>query len=780
MNDGASSSRAAPARASDPPTSTTALEKASAKPAHDAAAAGFPAVWSTVKITRQESGLVRGARTLLKVNQPEGFDCPGCAWPDPKDRHLAEFCENGAKAVAWESTTRRVSSDRMDRHSTTALATLTDHELESTGRLTEPLVKRPGDTHYRPIVWDEAFALVAEHLRGLASPDEACFYTSGRTSNEAAFLYQLLARRFGTNNMPDCSNMCHESSGTGLTAQIGIGKGTVSLEDFDEAELILVVGQNPGTNHPRMLTTLQQAKRRGARIVSVNPLRERALVSFANPQEPLGLLGVGTPIADLHLPVRIGGDIALLQGVAQRVLEKDDAAGGGVVDRAFIAEHTVGFDEWERAVRARSRAALDDETGVDPSLIDRLAELVAQSSRIIACWAMGLTQHRFAVDNIHEITNLLLLKGAIGKPGAGPCPVRGHSNVQGDRTVGITERPSAAFLDALGREFSFTPPSHHGRDVVSTIEGLERGEVKVFFSMGGNFVAAAPDTERTQRAMQKAALTVHVATKLNRTHVSPGDTSLLLPCLGRTEVDEQAGGAQFVTVENSMAVVHRSEGLLAPASAHLRSEPAIVVGVARALFGDDDVVPWASFVEDYDRVRDRIARVVPGFHDMNARVRERHGFTLPRPPRERVWSTPSGKAHFVVVEPPRIALADDQLLLMTIRSHDQYNTTVYGLDDRYRGIHQARRVILLHADDIAKRGLSAGDTVVVRSHFQGETREVSFVRVVPFEIPPRMAAMYFPEANPLVHLGSFADKSRTPASKSVVITIERQVDETRA
>jgi molybdopterin-dependent oxidoreductase alpha subunit len=746
----------------------------------EGAAAGLPAVLSSLRVTSRESGLVRGTRSLLKVNQPEGFDCPGCAWPDPQDRHVAEFCENGAKAVAWESTTKRVTTDELFRRSIRELDTLSDFELEGLGRLTEPVVKEPGDDHYRPISWDDAFVRIANEMRALASPDEACFYTSGRTSNEAAFLYQLLARRFGTNNLPDCSNMCHESSGVGLTAQIGIGKGTVSLEDFDAAELILVVGQNPGTNHPRMLTTLQQAKRRGARVVSINPLRERALVSFANPQEAMGLLGVGTAIADLHLQVRIGGDIALLLAVAHRLFAHDDAQGGGIIDRAFIAEHTLGFAEYERAVRAHDRQALDDETGVDPAQIDQLAAWYAESSSTIACWAMGLTQHRFGVDNISELTNLLLMKGNIGKPGAGPCPVRGHSNVQGDRTMGIHERPAPAFLEALEREFAFTPPLHHGHDVVATIEELEKGAVKVFVAMGGNFVAAAPDTARTRRAMANARLTVHVATKLNRTHLTPGHTSIVLPCLGRTEIDVQSGAPQFVTVENSMSIVHRSVGHLTPASPSLKSEPAIVVGIARALFGDDDTVPWARFLESYDHIRDRIARVVPGFTDMNTRVADEHGFTLPRPPRERVFSTPSGKAHFVVVAPPRLALPEGALLLMTIRSHDQYNTTVYGLDDRYRGIKQARDVILMNADDIQANGLEVDALVDVRSHFEGETREVSRVRVVAFDIPRRQAAMYFPEANPLVHLGSFADRSRTPASKSVVITVSRSMAEARA
>jgi molybdopterin-dependent oxidoreductase alpha subunit len=746
----------------------------------ESAAAGMPAVISSLRVTSRESGIVRGTRSLLKVNQPEGFDCPGCAWPDPQDRHVAEFCENGAKAVAWETTTKRVTTELLDARSIDALDGLSDFDLEGLGRLTEPMVRLPGEDHYRLISWDDAFAHIAAELRALSTPDEACFYTSGRTSNEAAFLYQLFARRYGTNNLPDCSNMCHESSGVGLTAQIGIGKGTVSLEDFDAAELILVVGQNPGTNHPRMLTTLQQAKRRGARIVSINPLRERALVSFANPQEAFGLLGVGTAIADLHLPVKIGGDIALLLALAHRLFSLDDAQGGGVIDRAFIDAYTEGFATYERAVRARERQMLDDESGVDPALIDTLAHWYAQSSSTIACWAMGLTQHRFGVDNISEITNLLLLKGNIGKPGAGPCPVRGHSNVQGDRTMGIHERPAASFIAALEREFGFKPPEHHGRDVIATIEGLESGDVKVFIAMGGNFVAAAPDTARTRAAMRRARLTVNVATKLNRTHLTPGQTSILLPCLGRTEIDVQAGGRQFVTVENSMSVVHRSEGHLPPASAALKSEPAIVVGIARQLFGDDDDIKWAGFAENYDRIRERIARVVPGFDDMNVRVRERHGFTLPRPPRERTFSTPSKKAHFVVVEPPRLTLPDGALLLMTIRSHDQYNTTVYGLDDRYRGIKQARHVILMNHDDVDAMGLEEGALVDVRSHFLGETREVTRVRVVPYDIPRRSAAMYFPEANPLVHLGSFADKSRTPASKSVVVTIARSDDEASA
>ncbi|MBZ4420135.1 FdhF/YdeP family oxidoreductase [Myxococcus sp. RHSTA-1-4] len=734
-------------------------------------AGGIPAVVSTMKHAWGEMGPVRGTRLLLQVNQKHGFDCPGCAWPDPGHRSVAEFCENGAKAVAEEGTTARVTPDFFRKWSVAELSRQTDHWLGKQGRLTHPMVLREGATHYTPISWDEAFALVAEELNALAAPDDACFYTSGRASNEAAFLYQLFVRQFGTNNLPDCSNMCHESSGTALSETIGIGKGTVTLEDFDKADAIFVIGQNPGTNHPRMLTSLQAAARRGCEIVSINPLPETGLNRFKHPQEVLRLIGPGTALNTLFLQVRINGDVALLQGLAKALLEMEDARPGTVVARAFIEEKTLGFDAWAAGIRAARWEDVVEGSGVPREQIVAGAEILARSERTIFCWAMGLTQHRNAVANIQEIVNLALLRGSIGKPGAGLCPVRGHSNVQGDRTMGIWERPKPGFLDALSREFGFEPPRHHGMDTVDTIRAMHDGRVKVFFALGGNFLSATPDTELTAEALRRTRLTAHVSTKLNRAHLVHGRRALILPCLGRTERDVQAGGAQFVTVENSMGVVSASRGAVDPASEHLLSEPAIVARLAVAVLGERSRVPWTWLVEDYDRVRELISRVIPGFEDFNRRVREPGGFYLPNGPREGRFTTESGKAHFTVHALPRLELAPGQLLMMTIRTHDQFNTTVYGLDDRYRGIRNGRRVVLLHPVDMKELGLKEGQMVDLTSHFQGETRVARRFRVVPYNIPRRCAATYFPEANVLVPVDSFAEKSRTPASKSVVITL---------
>ncbi|HSP78851.1 MAG TPA: FdhF/YdeP family oxidoreductase, partial [Myxococcaceae bacterium] len=679
-------------------------------------AGGLPAVVSAMQHAWGEMGPVRGTRTLLRVNQPHGFDCPGCAWPDPSHRTPFEFCENGAKAVAEEATTLRVTPDFFRQWSLTRLAAQTDHWLGKQGRLPHPMVLREGASHYAPLSWDEAFSLIAEELHALGSPDEACFYTSGRTSNEAAFLYQLFVRQLGTNNLPDCSNMCHESSGTGLMETIGIGKGTVTLEDFEKAELILVIGQNPGTNHPRMLTALEAAKRQGCRIVSINPLPEPGLQRFKHPQAVRGLLGTGTPLADLFLQVRINGDVALLQGLGKALLALEQQQPGSVVDRNFVEDKTLGFEAYAAHLDAVSWEDVVEQSGVPREEIETAARWLAGTQRIIWCWAMGLTQHRNAVGNIQEIVNLTLLRGSIGRPGAGVCPVRGHSNVQGDRTMGIWEKPRPAFLDALAREFHFEPPRHHGLDTVEAIRAMHEGRVKVFFAMGGNFLSATPDTERTAEALRRTRLTVHVSTKLNRAHLVTGRRALILPCLGRTERDVQAGGPQFVTVENSMGVVHASRGALAPASEHLRSEPAIVAGLAKAVLGERSQVDWAGLVEDYDRIRELISRVIPGFEDFNRRVREPGGFSLPNGPREGRFTTPSGKAHFTVHAMPRLKLEPGQLLMMTIRTHDQYNTTVYGLDDRYRGIRGGRRVVLLNAEDMREQGLTAGQAVDLTSH----------------------------------------------------------------
>jgi molybdopterin-dependent oxidoreductase alpha subunit len=735
-------------------------------------AGGIPAVWVATKHVAREMGLVRGTRTLLRLNQKDGFDCPGCAWPDPDgERSHAEFCENGAKAVAEEATTRRVTPDFFREWSVADLSRKSDYWLGKQGRITQPVVLRRGATHYEPVEWDEAFKLIAEELNALASPDEAAFYTSGRTSNEAAFLYQLFVRQFGTNNLPDCSNMCHESSGRALTETIGVGKGTVTLEDFQLAEAIFVIGQNPGTNHPRMLTSLQSAKRRGCRVVHINPLPEAGLNRFKHPQHPLDLLGGGTQLADLFLQVRVNGDVPLLKGIMKEVLEAEELRPGDVLDWKFIHERTHGFEEFARALRATNWAELVEQSGVAREEMREAARVFIESKRTIVCWAMGLTQHKNAVANIQEIVNLLLLRGQIGMPGAGACPVRGHSNVQGDRTMGIWERPADTFLDSLAREFDFEPPRRHGLDTVETIKAMHERRVKLFFAVGGNFLSATPDTEFTAEALRRCRLTAHVSTKLNRAHLVTGEQALILPCLGRTERDARKGGEQFVSVENSMGVVHSSRGSLEPASPHLLSEPAIVARLARATLGSRTRVEWEWLVEDYDRVRELIERVIPGFDDYNRRVRASGGFYLPNLARKGVFKTSTDRANFTVHELPRNELGPGQFLMMTVRSHDQFNTTIYGLDDRYRGVHGERRVVFLNPEDVREHGLSAGQVVDLLSHFDGEERTARRFIVVPYPIPRRCAATYFPETNVLVPIRSVADKSNTPASKSVVISV---------
>jgi len=730
-------------------------------------AVGLPAVMSSMVHAATVSGVIRGLRTFSVLNQKGGVDCPSCAWPDPdEDRSTFEFCENGAKAVAWEADSRRVGREFFAKHSIDDLARESDYWHGQQGRLTEPLVLRPGSKHYVPITWDEAFRLVADELQALSSPDEAAFYTSGRASNEAAFLYQLFGRQFGTNNFPDCSNMCHESSGSALVPTLGIGKGTVKLDDFEKAQLILILGQNPGTNHPRMLTALQKAKRAGARIIAVNPLREAGLLAFKNPQEVRGILGFATTLADDYLRVRIGGDQALLKGAMKAILAKD-----GAIDRTFIAEKTDGFEELQASLANVSWDAIVEQSGLTRDEIERFADAVAGSERIIACWAMGLTQHKHSVPMIQDLVNVLLLRGSIGKPGAGVCPVRGHSNVQGDRTMGIWELPPAWFLDALDKEFHFTSPRHHGLDTVAAIKGMHAGQVKVFFALGGNFLSATPDTVYTAAALQKTRLTAHVAIKLNRSHLVTGRTALLLPCLGRTERDEQADGVQFVTTENSMGVVQMSKGTLTPASPQLLSEPAIVARLARAVLGARSNVPWDDLAANYDRIRERIERVIPGFDDYNRRVREPGGFYLPNQPREGTFPTATGKARFTASPLAELKLEPGQLVMMTVRSHDQFNTTIYGLDDRYRGIKHERRVVLMNRADIAAAGLIPGDIADLTSHFRGELRVAHRFIVVEYDIPRGCCATYFPETNVLVPIDSTADVSGTPTSKWVVITV---------
>jgi molybdopterin-dependent oxidoreductase alpha subunit len=763
----------APAPSGEP--SPAAIDQAPLAPAlrepYTGAAAGPAGVYSALAYAVRTAGAARSVKSLLALNQKRGFDCPSCAWPDPEHRALAEFCENGARAVAHEADARRADQAFFKAHKAAELAAQSDHWLEQQGRLTTPLILRPGAFHFAPIGYDEAFDLIAEELRALASPDEAAFYTSGRTSNEAAFLYQLFARAFGTNNLPDCSNMCHESSGKGLEPTLGIGKGTVTLADFDKADLILIAGQNPGTNHPRMLTTLLDAAKRGATVVSINPLRERGLESFAHPQRPLGMLGVGAPIATRWVRVRIGGDVALLKGVMKELIALERERFGGVIDRAFIAEHTLGFEDFTASLAEAPWDAIEVESGVPRAQMRELAELYAASERTIACWAMGLTQHKHGVANVRELVNLLLLRGNVGREGAGPCPVRGHSNVQGDRTVGIYEAPSEAFLARLDEATGIRSPRAHGLDVVGTIAAMEAGKIKVFFAMGGNFVAATPDTDRTSRALGNARLAVHVATKLNRTHLTRAGCSIVLPCLARSEEDARAGAPRFVTVENSMGIVHPSRGSLRPASPELKSEPEIVAAVAARVVGDLPRARWSWLAEDYDRIRDLIEASIAGFERYNERVRAPGGFYLPNGPRERRWSTKSGKAHFTAQELPHLPLGEGQLVMMTIRSHDQFNTTVYALDDRYRGVYGERRVVFMHPEDMAERSLTEGQKVDITSHFRGETREVRGFVGVPYDIPRRCVATYFPEANPLVPLEHHADESKTPASKSVIVTV---------
>lgn len=743
------------------------------------AAAGLTAVAKTAAHMLGATGPARAVRLLLQVNQKDGFDCQSCAWPSPDgDRHVAEFCENGAKAVADEATDRRVTPDFFRQHGVAELAARSDYWLGQQGRLTHPMVLRPGATHYAPIGWDDAFQLIAAELRALPSPDAASFYTSGRTSNEAAFLYQAFVRAYGTNNLPDCSNLCHESSGAALGTTIGIGKGCVTLADFEQADAIFVVGQNPGTNHPRMLASLQAAKRRGCRIVAINPLPEPGTIRFKNPQElknplraPGVLFGHGTALADLWLPVRIGGDMAVFQGLIKELMLEEERRPGTVFDHAFIADHTTGCDALLAHLREVAWDDITARSGLTREQLRAAAEVALGAPRIIVCWAMGLTQHRHAVATIQEIVNFLLLRGNIGRPGAGPCPVRGHSNVQGDRTMGIWERPPADFLDRLAGELGFAPPRHHGLDVVDTIKALHAGRVGVLFALGGNFLSATPDTAFTAAALRRARLTAHVSTKLNRSHLVTGRTALILPCLGRTECDRQAAGEQFVTVEDSMGVINPSRGRLAPASEHLRSEPAIVAGLAAAVLGPKAPVDWLALAADYDRIREHIARVVPGFEDFNRRIRQ-GPFYLPNAPRDRrEFRTPSGRAVFTVHPLPPDELPAGQFLMMTIRTHDQFNTTIYGLDDRYRGVFNGRRVVFLNPADIAELGLVAGQLVDLTSHFRGEARTAPSFMVAPYDIPRRCAATYFPEANVLVPIDSVAEVSNTPASKSVPITL---------
>ena len=755
--------------------------------APDRVAAGMRALAESLKFTARETGFARAISDWLKINKKDGFDCQSCAWPNPdRDRHVFEFCENGVKALTSEATKKQIGPEFFREHSIADLQEQTDHWLELQGRLVHPMVKREGASHYQPIDWNDAFELMARELNALPTPNAAAFYTSGRTSNEAAFLYQLFARQFGTNNLPDCSNMCHESSGVALKESIGIGKGCVWLEDFEWTDAIFIIGQNPGTNHPRMLTTLERAKKSGATIVAINPIRETGLISVVNPnpqeyRNPLKfaakmLLNRGTPLADLWLPVRINGDMAAMRGIMKEMLEEEDRRPGAALDRQFIDQYTTGFEEFAAHVCATPWDQILEISALTREQIRTAAEIAMRAKRIICCWAMGLTQHKNAVATIQEVMNFLLLGGNIGKRGAGPCPVRGHSNVQGDRTMGIWERMTDAFREKLSREFQFSPPRGHGTNTVETIKQMHEGKIQFFFAMGGNFLAAPPDTEYTAKALHKCRVTAHVSTKLNRAHLITGEIALILPCLGRSEIDRQESGEQFVTVEDSMGIINPSRGHAEPASQHLLSEPAIVAGLAKATLGSRSTVGWDGLVANYDRIRDRIERVVPGFENFNARIRK-DVFYLPNDARDRrKFNNPEGKAKFCISQLTPPNLAPDQYLMTTVRSHDQFNTTIYGLNDRYRGVYNGRRVIFMNGDDIKAAGLRQGQLVDLTSYYRDETRTACHFMVAPMEIARRCTATYFPEANVLVSINNSADRSNTPVSKSLVISIAPSPD----
>ena len=732
-------------------------------------AAGIPAAISSLNHGIRKMGVTKTIKTLLMVNQKDGFDCPGCAWPDPNHRTSFEFCENGAKAVADEAMKEKVNPNFFKKYDVNTLLKKSDFWLNKQGRLSHPMILKNGNSHYEPISWSDAFDLISESIESMNNPARGVYYTSGRTSNEAAFLYQALVRSLGTNNMPDCSNMCHESSGKALGATIGIGKGTVHLEDFNESDLIIVVGQNPGTNHPRMLTALRDAKRNGSKIVNINPLPETGLSRFKHPQEYIAMDLTSTQLADMHLQVKIGGDAALFQGVIKHLLDTNN------FNSNFIDTHTIQFTELKSHMEQFSWDRAIEDSGLSKQQIIQFAELCSKSQATIACWAMGLTQHKNGVAVIQEVVNLLLLGGHIGKPGAGVCPVRGHSNVQGDRTVGIWEAPSSKFLETMERGLGFNLPKEHGYDVVESIRAMEKGDVDVFICMGGNFLSATPDTKRTAKAIKKINLTVQISTKLNRSHLITGETALILPVLGRTEIDLQNSKKQFVTVENSMGVVHRSEGKLAPTSQSLMSEPAIVSELGHRLVPSN--LPWKALSNDYDTIRDLMSVSLQGFEEYNERVRQENGFLLSNRPRDDLkFETPSGKAVFSINPLSDVSVKENQFVLMTMRSHDQYNTTIYGLHDRYRGIHGNRRVVLMNALDMAQHGLKTRDIIDLESHFQGTTRQSKNWIVIAYDIPKGNMAAYFPEANELVPLDSVADKSNTPTSKWIVVTMSNSND----
>ena len=748
---------------------------------YEGAAGGWPALGAVARALKGQMAVGREAAALRRVNQPAGFDCPGCAWPDPKHTSSFEFCENGAKAVAWEATGKRAAPALFAAHTVSQLWDWTDHALENEGRLTEPMAYDHATDRYLPIGWDEAFARIGAALRALPDPDMAEFYTSGRTSNEAAFLYQLMVREFGTNNFPDCSNMCHEATSVGLPQSIGVGKGTVTLEDFGHCDALFSFGHNPGTNHPRMLGTLQEIARRGVPIIAVNPLRERGLERFTSPQDPAQMLtNASTPIAQTYYQVRIGGDAALLKGMMKWLLEADAAdlaaGGAGVLDHAFIREHTDGIEALREDIAATSWDELVAVSGLSRDDIESAARVYARAERVILCYGMGMTQHRFGVRNVQQMANLMLLRGNIGRRGAGIAPIRGHSNVQGDRTVGITEKPTQALLDGIRRTYGFSFPLRDGHDSVEAVRAIRDGRSKALVCLGGNLAVAISDPDTTFPAMRQLDLAVHIATKLNRSHLIPAKQAFLLPCLGRTEQDVQASGLQSVTVEDSMSMVHASQGGLVPASEHLRSEPAIVAGIASTLLPATKV-DWHGLVADYDRIRDGIESVFPIFTDFNRRVREPGGFRLYVGASVRDWGGAGKKARFIASPGLNQDLREHGpglLTMTTIRSHDQYNTTIYGFSDRYRGISGRRDVVFMNADDLRDRGLKHGDRIDIESCVASDapgSRRVAGFTAVQYDLPRGSAAMYYPEGNRLVPLDSFDAASGTPAYKSIPVRI---------
>ncbi|MEO6231022.1 MAG: FdhF/YdeP family oxidoreductase [Ferruginibacter sp.] len=738
-------------------------------------AVGIRAVVSGAKMAFAEAGMGRGFKALAKLNQKGGYDCPSCAWPDPDDERssIAEYCENGARAVAEEATTKKLTGTFFRKNGVKELAALTDHEIGKKGRIATPVYLPKGSNHYEAISWDAAFQKIGKALNELASPDEAIFYTSGRTSNEAAFLYQLFVREYGTNNLPDCSNMCHESSGVALGESLGVGKGSVKLEDLYEAEIIIILGQNPGTNHPRMLTALQKAKAKGACIVSINPLPETGLMGFENPQQVGGLLGFSTSLTDIFLQVKINGDMPLIQAIELLLLKEEQQNPGTVFDQPFIQKNTEGVDDFLDHLQTLNLHELVAQSGIDLAQIQETANLLKNKSKIITCWAMGLTQHKNAVDTIKEVVNLLLLKGSIGKPGAGTCPVRGHSNVQGDRTMGIFEKPSENLLQKIEENFGFVPPQQHGYDVVDSIKAMHAGKAKIFFGMGGNFLSATPDTVFTAAALRQCKMTIHVSTKLNRSHLVHGEEAIILPCFGRSDEDIINGKDQFVSCENSMSVVQSSKGILKPVSNNLLSEPVIICRLAKATLGPKSKINWDKYAQHYDAIREDIERTIPGFEKYNERVRIPGGFYLPNCNRDGAFDTKSSKAQFNIATFEALKMEPNELMMMTIRSHDQFNTTIYGLNDRYRGIFNERRVIFMNQADMNSRGLKENDIVDLYNNHDGVQRVAHKFIVIAYPIPKGCTATYFPETNVLVPISSVAAKSNTPTSKQVAIEVKK-------